>query len=172
MALLTLDIAFDWDSNPKGEYDGFCLVGASGFDPALAGSHLPPNAHGIGIQDRLQFQIYDISDQSATRTLANLAIYFQAAHSANGNQYPFDSSAVGPPVNGWYPLLNVSIGTLVPNSTSDVYGGLYNSWPVSPRPLSLPNAGWYFFKISFEATYNLETKSFGNDPEMIVRPSG
>jgi hypothetical protein len=172
MAVLTVDIAFDWDSNPKGGYDGFCLVGPSGFDLALAGSQIPAGVRGVGISDQLQFQIYDISDTAASRTLGDLQIAFQAAHAANATQHPFAASAVGSPVDGWFPLANLQLGSVMPNGRSGVYGGPFDTWQVSPRPLALTHAGWYFFRVSFTATTGGASKTFGNDPEMIVRPSG
>ncbi len=173
MALLTVDIAFDWDSNGKSGYDGFCLTGASGFDMALAGS-LPPGegVRGVDKGDQLQFQIWDISDNAATRTLDQIAIAFQSAHSANTNNYPFADSAMGKEDHGWYPLASLSLGAPLASGTSGVYGGPYTNWQVSPRPLALPNDGWYFFKVSFRATTGRQSKTFGNDPEMIVRPTG
>ena len=172
MPLYTIDIAFDWDSNPKGSYDGFCLLGASGFDLALAGSQVPPGTPGLGRNDQLQFQLWDISDQAATRTVANLVIAFQSAHAATTTQYPFADSAMGTPAGGWYPLANLTLGVTLQSGRSGVYGGPYPNWQISPRPLSFANAGWYFFKAAFSVTTAGVTKVFGNDPEMIVRPAG
>lgn len=169
MALLTVDVAFDWDSNPKSGFDGFCLCGASGFDMAVPGRNQPPGQVGIRRSDQLQFQVWDISDQAADRTVSNIAIAFQSAHSANTAQFPFQSSEVGSPTDGWYPLANLSLGSRLPGGNSGVYGGPFPNWQVSPRPLSLASAGWYFFRVSFDVTTGSTTKSFGNDPEMIVR---
>lgn len=172
MAILTVDVAFDWDSHGKSGYDGFCLTGASGFDMALAGSSPPQGTRGLGKNDELQFQIWDISDAAANRTLSDLAISFQSAHAANTSDYPFEAAAMGKEDKGWYPLANLTLGPPLVQGTSGVFGGPFTNWQVSPRPLALPNDGWYFFKVSFKATTGKQTKSFGNDPEMIVRPTG
>ncbi len=172
MALLTLDFGFDWDSNGKSGYDGFVLAGGSGFDLTLAGSPASPVIRGIDKGDQLQFQIWDISAQQVARSLGGLQIAFQSAHSATLTGFPFDPAVMGPPVDGWYPIANLGVGSAAPGGTSGVYGGPFTSWPVRPGPLALPNDGWYFFRASFQVTTGKQTKSFGNDPEMIVRPSG
>lgn len=167
---LTIDIAFDWDSKPKGTFDGFCLCGAAGFDMAMAGNP-PGNARGLGLEDELQFTIYDISHQPASRSVSDVMLRVCAAHDANKREYPFEESVMGPETDGWYPIADPTILSQG-NGMSAVYGGPYPLWRVAPRPLALVTPGWYFFQVWLTATDGSGSKRFGDDPEFIVRPSG
>jgi len=171
-ALLTIDIAFDWDSKSKDQfYDGFCLTGASGFDMALAGRP-PAHVRGLNKADQLQFAIYDISDQTANRSVSDLVIQLRSAHDANTSEYPFDPSMMGKrDADGWYPIANLAVVSAPGRGgESGVYGGPYPIWSVSPSPIPIVSAGWFFFKVSLKATQDSKRRTFGNDPEMIVGP--
>lgn len=169
-AVLTIDIAFDWDSNSKGGFDGFCLCGPSGFELALAGRP-PANVRGLYPEDRLEFTIYDISDQAAGRTLSGVTIQLRSAHAHNTAEFPFEPSVMGPAdPDGWYPIANVTVEERAGAGRSGVYGGDFPVWSVDPGELLVVNDGWYFFKVSLVATQGSERKTFGNDPELIVRP--
>lgn len=170
--LLTIDVAFDWDSKPKSGYDGFCLAGPSGFDMALAGRPAA-NVRGLTTADQLQFAIYDISHEVASRSVSDVVIEVRSAHDATTTGFPFERSMMGnKDGGGWYPIADLETGDLVQEANSGVYGGPYPLWPVLPSPLQLVNQGWYFFQVSFKVSQTgSKTKHFGNDPEMIVGPS-
>ncbi len=172
MTILTIDVAFDWDSHGKDGYDGLALLGASGFHMAAAGHNPPGGAPGLTQSDQLQFQIYDISDDGVSRTLSDLEIAFQSAHAETTTDYPFADNVMGKPSHGWYPMANPSIGQMMRGGESGVFGGPFANWQITPRPLAIANAGWYFFRVSFKAAAGSTKRSFGNDPEMIIQPSG
>lgn len=172
--VLTVDIAFDWDSKAKeSQYDGFCLCGASGFDLQVAGNP-PAGVRGLIPGNQLQFAVYDISDQEDDRSVSALVIKLRSAHLANTAEYPFDPSVMGPPdPQGWYPIAGLSIEEKATGGESGVYGGPFPLWTVVPRRLRIQTHGWYFFEASMTVTSSSgSTKTFGNDPELIVRPAG
>ena len=172
--LLTIDIAFDWDSKSKAGFDGFCLCGPSGFDMQAAGN--PPS--GITVPrrgDQLQFAVYDISHPPAerTRTVSDLKIEMRSAHDATTAGYPFADDVMGGKDGDWYPIKDLSVKPRDGKGGSGVFGGDYPVWTVqagSLTKLDLVTAGWFFFRVSLKATQDSKHKTFGNDPEFIIGP--
>lgn len=166
MADYHIDMAFDWDSNPKGGFDGYLQVGAvkvtngQGKDAALT---------DLGAGDTLEFYLYDISAQTAPTTVALPAnapwIAFSPANTDTNS-----SSPVAP--NATQNAQVTSLGT----GNSTVFGSGLPAWGVmGPGSQMLSariaaSAGDFFYTVQFAITRNGITKRFGVDPEMIVQP--
>ena len=164
MADYHLDMAFDWDSEPKGGYAGYLqlglvsVTGSQGADASLA---------DLGKGDTVEFYLYDISEAADTRTAAlpQNWITFSAADEGTPQSSPFSAGAFqGATIQ--------SGGT----GSSTAFPGTHPMWNVmgnGNRQLSVPivNDGRFFFTVQLSITNSSGvTKTFGVDPEMIVKP--
>lgn len=164
MADYHLDMAFDWDSEAKGGYDGFLQTGLV-LDSAGAGSNA--SLAQLSKNDTIEFYLYDVSESADTRTVALPAtgswISFSNADANTNKQSPTNTNLASPVV--------ASGG----NGTSTVFGGPYPCWALNASAnqalsMRINNDGRYFFTVQFSITNSQGvTKTFGVDPEMIVK---
>lgn len=166
MADYHLDMAFDWDSNPKGGFDGYLQVGpvivtnGKGKDAAL--TDLVPG-------DTIEFYLYDITAQTAPTTVAIPSnapwIAFNPANTDTSASSPFAANAT-------QNAQVVSAGT----GNSTVFGDDLPFWTINANANQLLSArvtatsGDFFYTVQFDITRGGTTKRFGVDPEVIVQP--
>ncbi len=169
-----LDMAFDWDSLAKegNAYDGFLQIG---LVKVTGNTGQPASFADIDDDDTLEFYLYDISEAPnndvKTPSIASDGSWltFSAADS---------STQVGSPAAG-----NPTVGAVFGprgSGTSSTFSrsprDVYPEWQImngagSPLSLTLLNSGNFFFTLDLSVTNSQGvTKTFGVDPEMIVKP--
>lgn len=166
MADYHIDMAFDWDSNPKGGFDGYLQVGpvsvanGQGSDAAL--TDLKPG-------DTFEFYLFDITTQTAPTEVAVPAnaswIAFSAANTDTSGSSPFATNATQ----------NAVVAT-AGTGNSTVFGNGLPAWVINANGNQIlsarvtANSGDFFYTVQFDITRGGVTKRFGVDPEMIVQP--
>jgi hypothetical protein len=173
MTAYNLEMGFDWDSlkKPGNAWDGFLQIGLA---KVTGQSGQPASFADIDDGDTLNFYLFDLSEAPNNDTKSpSLAsdgswLTFQAADAL---------TSVSAPVAG-SPTTGATIGTAGTGQSTTFSRSpqnTYPQWPVnnsagSPLSLSVLNSGNFFFTLAISVTNSQGvTKTFGVDPEMIVK---
>jgi hypothetical protein len=172
-----LDMAFDWDSlqKPGTGYAGFLQIGlvkVTGQGQGQTGT--PASFADIDDGDTLEFYLYDISEAPNNDVKT-------AAIASDGSWLTFGAAdsvtSVSAPVAG-NPTTGATFGPRGSGSSSIFSRNpqdTYPEWSInasngSQLSLSMANAGNFFFTLVVSVTNSQgTTKTFGVDPEMIVK---
>jgi hypothetical protein len=165
MANYHFDIGFDWDSDPKGGYDGYLQVYPIAVSAAGTGS----DSDFVHFQDgdTIEFYLFDISKESGAVPALPAAspwISFSAADQSTNSSSPINVS-----------LLTGATLSTPTTGMSTAFGEGLTAWSVNAPDgslLSVPvaNDGRFFFTIELQVSKDGTVKRFGVDPEMIIKP--